>query len=57
MISVEARLIDAETATIVWMSTVTERGGPKTPIIGVGETRTLGELAQKLSERLVNKIQ
>ena len=55
-ISVEARFVDVETGTVVWMATMTERGGPKTPIIGIGETHTLGELAQNMCKDLVNKI-
>jgi hypothetical protein len=56
-ISVEARFIDVETGTVVWMATMTERGGPKTPIIGVGETHTLGELSQSMCKEMVSKIQ
>ena len=56
VISVEARLVDTETGTIVWKATISDRGGPKTPIIGVGEIHTLGELSQKLSNTLVSKI-
>jgi hypothetical protein len=56
VISVEARLLDAQTGTVVWMATLTERGGPKTPIIGVGEIHTLGELAQKVCKKLVSRL-
>lgn len=56
-ISVEARFVDVETGTVVWMATMTERGGPKTPIIGVGETHTLGELSQMMCRKMVSKIQ
>jgi hypothetical protein len=55
-ISIEARFVDVETGTVVWMATMTERGGPKTPIIGIGETHTLGELAQNMCKDMVNKI-
>jgi hypothetical protein len=57
VISVEARFVDAETGTVVWQATVTERGGPKTPIIGVGETHTLGELSQSICQDMINKIE
>ena len=57
VISVEARFIDVETGTVVWMATMTERGGPKTPIIGVGETHTLGELSQSMCKDMISKIQ
>jgi hypothetical protein len=56
VITVEVRLLDAETANVVWSASATERGGPKTPIIGVGEIHTLGELSQKISKQLVNKL-
>jgi TolB-like protein len=56
LISVEARLVDVATGTVVWKASVSEKGGPKTPIIGMGETKTLGALGQKLSQRLVNKL-
>lgn len=57
VISVEARLLDTATGAVVWMATVTEKGGPRAPIIGIGETHTLGELAQKLSKKLVSSIE
>jgi len=56
VISVEVRLLDAETANVVWSASLTERGGPKTPIIGVGEIHTLGELSQKVAKELVEKL-
>jgi hypothetical protein len=55
-ISVEARFVDTETGTVIWMATMTERGGPKTPIIGVGETHTLGELSQQMCSDMMGKI-
>ena len=57
LISVEARLVDVATGTVVWKASVSEKGGPRTPIIGVGETKTLGALGQKLSQRLVDKLE
>ena len=56
VITVEVRLLDAETANVVWSATATERGGPKTPIIGVGEIHTLGELSQKIAKNLVGRL-
>jgi len=56
VISVEARLLDAATGTVVWSATLTERGGPKTPIFGIGEIHTLGELSQKISNRMLEKL-
>jgi len=57
LITVEARLVDVATGTVVWKASVSEKGGPRTPIIGVGETKTLGALGQKLSRRLVAEIE
>jgi hypothetical protein len=57
VVSVEARLLDTETGTVVWMATITERGGPKTPIIGIGEIHTLGELSQKICKQLVSRLE
>jgi len=57
VISVEAHLVDVATGRVVWSSTITEKGGPTTPIFGVGETRTLGALAQKVSRRLVKELE
>jgi hypothetical protein len=56
VITVEARLIDLATGTVVWKSSVADRGGPKTPVIGVGEIHTLGGLAQELGRRMVAKL-
>lgn len=56
VVSVEVRLVDVQTATVVWSATTTERGGPKTPIIGIGEIHTLGELSQRISQRLVSEL-
>lgn len=56
VISLEARLLDAETGRVVWSATITEKGGPKTPIIGIGEVRTLGELSQRVTKRLVGEL-
>lgn len=56
VITVEARLVDLNTGNVVWKVSVADRGGPKTPIIGVNETHTLGALSQELSRRMVAKL-
>jgi hypothetical protein len=56
VITVDARFVDAATGTVVWTSSASDRGGPKTPIIGVGEVHTLGELADKLSRAMVGTL-
>jgi hypothetical protein len=56
VISADVRFIDVATGTVVWTASVSDRGGPKTPVIGVGEIRTLGELADDLSRKMVNTL-
>jgi TolB-like protein len=56
VITVDARFIDAATGTVVWTSTASERGGPRTPIIGIGEVHTLGELADKVSHEMIGTM-
>lgn len=57
VITVEVRLLDANAGRVVWSSTITERGGPKTPLIGIGEVRTLGELSQHICGRLLEELE
>lgn len=56
VITVEVRLVDTATGIVVWKATASQKGGPTTPIIGFGESHTLGELAQKLSKKLVKEL-
>jgi len=53
LISVDLRMIDVPTGTVVWMVSYTRKGGPNLPVISVGETHTLGELTQKTCRELV----
>ncbi len=53
LISISIRLVDAPSGQVVWMSSYTAKGGPKFPIFSFGETRTLGELAQKVCKKIV----
>jgi TolB-like protein len=57
VITVEARLIDVATGTVVWSATMTEKGGPRAPFVGFGEIRTLGELSQKVARDLVKELE
>lgn len=54
LISMDIRMIDVPTGTVVWMVSYTMKGGPKFPIISIGETHTLGELTQKICKKLVS---
>jgi hypothetical protein len=53
VISADARFIDVATGTVVWTASASDRGGPRTPVIGVGEIHTLGELADDLSRKMI----
>ena len=55
-ITVEVRFVDVATGTVVWSATSAERGGPKTPIIGIGETHTLGALSQSMCRQFVDRL-
>jgi len=56
VITVDARLVDVATGTVVWRATASERGGPKTPIIGVGEVHTIGALADRISREMIETL-
>lgn len=56
VVSADVRFIDVATGTVVWTANASDRGGPKTPIIGVGEIHTLGELADNLSRKMIDTI-
>ena len=55
-ISLNVRLVDGKTGTIVWMSSFTKRGGPGVPFIGFGEKYTLSELSQAVCRDVVSAI-
>ncbi|MBI5867726.1 MAG: hypothetical protein HZB43_05460 [candidate division Zixibacteria bacterium] len=48
MISLSLQMIDAPTGQVVWDISLGERGGPKFPVLAIGETHTLDELLTKL---------
>jgi polysaccharide biosynthesis protein PelC len=54
IISLNIRLIDVPTGTVVWMASYTKKGGPNFPIISLGETHTLSELTQKICHDIVS---
>ena len=53
LISVELRMLDAQTGRLVWSMTLARKGGPGFPFFGFGQTRTLPELAAKVVDELV----
>jgi curli biogenesis system outer membrane secretion channel CsgG len=54
LISLNLRLIDVPTGTVVWMASYSKKGGPKLPIVSVGETHTLSELTQEICNEIVS---
>jgi hypothetical protein len=56
MVSFSLQLIDAPTGRVVWDVSVGERGGPKFPVLSIGETHTLDELTTKLCRRALRTL-
>lgn len=56
MISAEVRLVDVATGEVVWSTSVTRVGRPKIPILGLGGSRTLAELAEEVANALVARL-
>lgn len=56
VISLNLRMIDVPTGTVVWMTSYTKKGGPNLPIVSVGETHTLSELTQKICHDIVSNF-
>ncbi|UCB52195.1 MAG: hypothetical protein JSV10_09445 [Candidatus Zixiibacteriota bacterium] len=56
LISFAVKLVDAPTGRVVWESNYSTKGGPRLPIISLGETHTLGELTQKVCRKVVRKF-
>jgi len=56
MISFSLQLVDAPTGRIVWDVSVGERGGPKFPVLSLGETHTLDELTTRLCRRALGTL-
>jgi TolB-like protein len=56
LVSVELRLVDAATGRLVWSASETRRGGPGVPLLGLGETHTLGELGAKVCRQLLDTL-
>jgi curli biogenesis system outer membrane secretion channel CsgG len=56
LVSIDLRLVDAPTGNLIWMASVTRRGGPNLPFISVGETHTLGEMTEKVCAELAGSL-
>ena len=53
LVSLSVRFIDCQSGQVVWSNEITEKGGPKLPIVSFGETHTLGEMTTKVCRKLV----
>jgi len=56
LVALTFEFVDALTGNVVWDVSITERGGPKFPFFGFGETHTLAELTQKLCEKALGGL-
>lgn len=56
LVTISARLVDCETGTVLWSSTVTGDGSSSVPVLNIGAIKTLPELAQTLCARIVGTI-
>jgi TolB-like protein len=56
LVCLEARLVDTGTGRVVWSASDTQKGGPGFPILGFGETHTLGEMTAKVCQDLLSTL-
>lgn len=56
LISVTFKFLDAPTGTLVWQYTASVAGGPKFPIVTIGEIFTLAELGPKVCAQAVTEF-
>ncbi len=56
LISMTTKFIDVDTGTVVWQCNLTARGGPRFPLISIGESYVMGELSQKVARRAVREF-
>ena len=55
-VSVSARLIDAETGTIIWACTHTRRGSPGIPIVGWRKMTSMNLVSRQVVQDMVNDL-
>ncbi len=56
LVSIIVRFIDCQSGKVVWSHEITQKGGPKFPIISIGETHTLGDLTAKVCRETVQSF-
>jgi len=56
LVALTFEFVDAATGTVIWDISLSERGGPKFPFLGFGETHTLADLSQKLCSKALGGL-
>jgi hypothetical protein len=56
LVAFSLQFVDVPTGQIVWDISLSERGGPKFPVFGFGESHTLAELAAKLCRKATSGL-
>jgi len=56
LVGLIVRFIDCSSGKVVWSYETTRRGGPKFPIVSIGETHTLGELTTKVCRDVAGRF-
>jgi len=57
VVALSVRLLDTETGTVIWRASKQARGGPTTPFVGLSESYTRIELAQKMCRDVVESME
>jgi len=57
VVAISVELMDTETGTVIWRATKQARGGPTTPFIGVSESYTRIDLAQRICRDIVEAME
>jgi hypothetical protein len=52
LVSLVVRFVDCPTGQVVWSYEISEKGGPKFPIVPIGETHTLGKMSAKVCRKV-----
>lgn len=56
LVALTFELVDAPSGRVIWDISMSERGGPKFPFFGFGETHTLADLTSKMIHKAVGAI-
>jgi TolB-like protein len=56
LVAISFEFVDAPSGSVIWDISLSERGGPKFPFFGFGESHTLAELTAKLCHQAVKDL-